>query len=93
MEAIYRILCYLKSSPGKRLLFSQHDHLKIEAYTGVDWAGLITDRWSTSGYCTFMEGNLVTWHSKKQSVVARLGAEAEFRAMTHGVCEIYIFFF
>lgn len=88
MEAIYRILCYLKSSPGKGLLFSQRDYLKIEAYTDVDWAGLIMDRWSTSGYCTFMEGNLVTWHSKKQSVVARSSAKAEFKAMTHGVCEI-----
>jgi hypothetical protein len=41
MEAVYRILHYLKSSPGKGLLFSPHDHLKIEAYTDADWAGLI----------------------------------------------------
>jgi hypothetical protein len=35
MEAVYRIICYLKSSSGKRL-FSQQDHLKIEAYTDAD---------------------------------------------------------
>jgi len=88
MEVVYRILRYLKSSPGKGLLFSQHDHLKIEAYTDADWAGSITDRRSTSGYCTFVGGNLVTWRSKKQSVVARSSAEAEFRTMAQGVCEI-----
>jgi hypothetical protein len=61
MEVDYRILCYLKSSSGKGLLFSQHSHLKIEAYTDTDWAGLIMDRWSTSSYCTFVGRSLVTW--------------------------------
>ncbi|KAL6350328.1 hypothetical protein AAG906_004277 [Vitis piasezkii] len=32
-------------------------------------------------------GNLVTWKSKKQNVVARSSAEAEFRGMTLGLCE------
>jgi len=87
MEVVYRILRYLKSSLGKGLLFSPHDHLKIEAYTHANWAGSITIRRYTSGYCTFVGGNLVTWRSKKQSVVARSSAEAEFRAMAQGVCE------
>ena len=30
----------------------------------------------------------MTWKSKKQSVVARSNAEAEFRAMAQGVCEL-----
>ena len=30
------------------------------------------DRRSTIGYCTFLRGNLVTWKSKKNTVVARL---------------------
>ena len=37
---------------------------------------------------TFVGGNLVTWRSKKQNVVARSTAEAEFRSMAHGVCEV-----
>jgi hypothetical protein len=86
-EAFYHILRYLKSSPSKELLFSQHDHLKIKAYTDADWAGSIMDRRSTSGYCTFVGGNLVTRRSKKQSVIARSSAEAEFRTMAQGVCE------
>ena len=88
LEAVYRILRYLKSTPGKGLFFKKSEQKTIEAYTDVDWAGSVTDRRSTSGYCTYIWGNLVTWRSKKQSVVARSSAEAEYRAMAHGVCEI-----
>jgi hypothetical protein len=37
---------------------------------------------------SLVNGNLVTWRSKKQKVVARSIAEAEFRGMAHGVCEL-----
>ena len=60
----------------------------VEAYTDVDWFGLVTDRRSTTGYYTFVWGNLVTWRSKKQSVMARSSAEAEFSTMSHGICEM-----
>ena len=48
----------------------------------------MTDRRSTSGYCAFVGGNLVTWRSKKQGVVARSSAEAEFRVAALGICEV-----
>nr|CAN77894.1 hypothetical protein VITISV_026062 [Vitis vinifera] len=76
------------SSPGKGLMFSENVHLNIEGYTNTDWAGNILDRNSTSGYFTFMGGNLVTWRSKKQKVVALSSAEVEFRDMAKGLCEL-----
>ena len=69
-------------------MFSKNAHLDIEGYTDADWAGNILDRKSTSGYFTFMGGNLVTWRSKKQKVVALSSAEAEFRDMVKGLCEL-----
>ena len=88
MGVVIRILRYLKSSPGKGLLFSKNAHLNIEGYTYADWAGNILDRKSTSSYFTFVGGNLVTWRSKKKKVVALSSAEAEFRGMANGLCEL-----
>lgn len=34
MDAVNRILAYLKSSLGKGVMFSQHNHLDIVGYTG-----------------------------------------------------------
>jgi hypothetical protein len=88
MDVVIRILRYLKASPGKGLMFSKNSHLKINGYTDADWAGSILDRKSTSGYFMFVGGNLVTWRSKKQKVVALSSAEAEFRGMEKGLCEL-----
>ncbi|KAM2011996.1 hypothetical protein ACFX1T_023902 [Malus domestica] len=88
MDAVTRILRYLKMAPGRDLVFSKNGHLNVEGYTDADWAGSIIDRRSTSGYFTFVGGNLVTWRSKKQKVVARSSAEAEFRGISHGLCEL-----
>ena len=52
LEAVYRILRYLKSTPGKGLFFKKSEEKTIETYTDADWAGSVTDRRSTSGYCT-----------------------------------------
>ena len=88
LEAVYRILRYLKSTLEKELFFEKSEQKTIEAYINADWAGSVTDRRSTSSYCTYIWGNVVTWRSKKQSVVARSNAEAEYRAMAHRVCGI-----
>jgi hypothetical protein len=88
LDVVYQILRYLKRSPGKGLMFKSHAHLNVEGYCDADWASCLDDRRSTSGYCVFVGGNLVSWRSKKQSVVSRSTAEAEYRAMSLVVSEM-----
>ncbi|KAM1912364.1 hypothetical protein ACFX14_000440 [Malus domestica] len=88
MDAVTRILRYLKMAPSRSMFFSKNGHLNVEGYTDANWVGSITDWRSISGYFTFVGGNLVTWRSKKQKVVVRSSAEAEFRGMSHVVCEL-----
>ncbi|XP_050889402.1 uncharacterized mitochondrial protein AtMg00810-like [Lathyrus oleraceus] len=87
MRNVNKTLQYLKGTPGRGLYFQKNSNRGIEVYTDSDWAGCLSDRKSTIGYCTFVWGNMVTWRRKKQSVVARSSAEAEFRAMSQGICE------
>ncbi|RVW15224.1 Retrovirus-related Pol polyprotein from transposon RE1 [Vitis vinifera] len=88
LQAAYRVLHYLKGNPGNGILFKKNNTLPLEAYTDANYASSLMDRRSTIGYCTFLGGNLVTWRSKKQNVVARSFAESEFRAIAQGLCEL-----
>jgi hypothetical protein len=58
----------LKSAPGLGILYRPNEHLRVEGFTDANWADFPLDRWSIIGYCTFFNGNLVTWKSKKQTI-------------------------
>ena len=82
-----RVLPYIKSCLGKRLVYKKQEHVRISGYLNSDYRDR-GDRKSTTRYCTFVGENLVTWKSKRQDVVSRSSAKAEYRAMTHTTCEI-----
>ena len=63
MAAVYHILKYLRGTLGKGLFFQKNNE-RGAGYSDADWAALMVDSWSTSGFCTKFWGNLVTWRSK-----------------------------
>ena len=87
-EAAFRVLRYLKGTVGLGITFRKQGNLNLLIYTDSDFAGGLLDRRSTTGYCTFLGGNLVTWRSKKQNVVSKSSTEAEFRAISKGIDEV-----
>ncbi|XP_068340258.1 uncharacterized mitochondrial protein AtMg00810-like [Pyrus communis] len=88
MKIVHRVLRYLKGFIGRGILMHNNNHTHISGYTDADWAGNALDRKLITGFCTFVLGNLVTRKSKKQSVVARSSAEAEYRVMASTACEL-----
>ena len=78
IDAVLRILRYLKSTPGEGLLFSKNNHLRVKAYTDANWAGSITVRRPTSRYCTFVGHNLVIWRRKSNMQVFGLVLKQSF---------------
>nr|GEW22911.1 putative ribonuclease H-like domain-containing protein [Tanacetum cinerariifolium] len=77
-----------EGTAGHGVLFKQNGNLETQLYIDADWAGDKSDRRSTSGYCTLVGGNLVTWRSKKQKVVALSSAKSEFRGIARGITEV-----
>uniref|UniRef100_A0A2N9E5K6 Integrase catalytic domain-containing protein n=1 Tax=Fagus sylvatica TaxID=28930 RepID=A0A2N9E5K6_FAGSY len=86
--AVLRILRYLKGTLFHGLHFSAQSPLTLRAYSDADWAGDPTDRRSTTGYCFLLGSSLISWRSKKQSVVARSSTEAEYRALADTTSEL-----
>uniref|UniRef100_A0A2N9IYY0 Integrase catalytic domain-containing protein n=1 Tax=Fagus sylvatica TaxID=28930 RepID=A0A2N9IYY0_FAGSY len=86
--AVLRILRYLKGTLFHGLHFSSQSSLTLQAYSDADWAGDPTDRRSTTGYCFLLGNSLISWRSKKQSVVARSSTEAEYRALADTTAEL-----
>ncbi|TYJ96957.1 putative mitochondrial protein [Cucumis melo var. makuwa] len=64
--------------------------LSITAYSDANWASNIDDRKSVAAYCVFICNNLVSWLSKKQTVVARSSTNSEYRALALAASEVIL---
>ena len=68
--------------------FYRHSSLNLGAYSNADWAGNPIYQRSTTSYCFFLSDSLISWHSKKHTVVSRSSTEAEYRALADTASEL-----
>jgi hypothetical protein len=87
LMAMKRILCYLHGTPDFSLLLCRSFNSDLVVYTNANWVGCPDSRRSTSGYAVFLRDNLVSWFTKRQTVISRSIAEAEYHAVVDGVAE------
>ncbi|XP_066392743.1 secreted RxLR effector protein 161-like [Miscanthus floridulus] len=87
LVTVKRVLRYVADT----LHFDCHYKRKKEAqlirYSDSDLAGDIDTRKSTTRVIFFLGGNVITWQSQKQHVVALSSCEAEYIAATTASCQ------
>lgn len=83
-QAVKRILRYLKGTIEYGLEIqpcTKQQPYSLHAYCDADWASDVDDRRSTLGACLFLGPNLISRWSKKQTLVAKSSAVAEYRSL------------
>ena len=60
----------------------------LKAFSDSDWAGNKDGRRSVTGYCIYLNGNLVAWKSRSQKNVTLSSSEAEYVAVSEVCTEI-----
>ncbi|KAH9793301.1 hypothetical protein KPL71_004480 [Citrus sinensis] len=88
LMACKRVMRYLKATQDYGIKFVSNGEVKLTGFTDVDWAYDLDDRKSIGAYCIYIDDNLISWSSKKQSVITRSSAESEYRALASDNAEI-----
>lgn len=73
-SALKLILRYVWGTLDYGLQLFSSSTSSLVAYSDADWAGYPTTRRSTSGYCVFLDNNLISWSSKRQPTLSRSSA-------------------
>jgi hypothetical protein len=76
LDAMRRILRYIKHILQCGIFYEAKNWLQVHGYMGVDWAGNVSDKRSTSGFMFSFGSDDVSWSSKKQPIVAPSSMEA-----------------
>ena len=81
-KAAKRILRYVKGTIDYGITFdgNKETDVQLQGYVDADWGSNPNGRKSQSGYLFTLCGGVISWASKKQSVVALSSTEAEYVA-------------
>ncbi|PKU87548.1 Retrovirus-related Pol polyprotein from transposon TNT 1-94 [Dendrobium catenatum] len=82
-----RLLRYIKGTISVGLPITK-SNLQLRTFSDADWAGDPITRKSTTGFCTFLGDNLISWTVKKQTTVSRSSTESEYRALAAATADI-----
>lgn len=68
--------------------FSSFGSFLCFIYTPTNWASHPVDHRSTNGYCLYLGDSLISWQSKKRTVIALSNTEVEHRALADTIAEL-----
>ncbi|KAK2985171.1 hypothetical protein RJ640_011992 [Escallonia rubra] len=88
LDVAHRLMHYLKGSPAQGISLHTKFDLTLKAFCDSNWASCPMTRRSTTGYCIFLGSSPISWKTKKQTIVSRSSAKAEYRSMVAATCEL-----
>lgn len=74
-RACKRVPRYVQGTLSLGLSFSPVSNFRLHRFVDVNYASSINDRRSTTYFCIKLGNNVLSWSSRKQSVVARTSTE------------------
>ena len=80
IEAVRRILRYVKSTTDNGLLYNKCESCKLIGYFNTDDTRDHDTRRSTTRYIFIIRSGLASWCSKRQPTVSLSTTEAEYKA-------------
>ena len=90
-------LFYDRSNGNGRVLESHEESfdmrdllMELEVISDASWADCYATACSTTGFTVFLYGNLISWKSVKQRIVARSSMESEYIALSNAVDELEV---
>jgi hypothetical protein len=89
MVAVKRVLRYVAGTRTHGLYYTRREEgrARLTGFSDADMAGDVNTRKSTTGIVFFLGGNIITWQSSKQKVVALSSCEAEYIAAATAACQ------
>jgi hypothetical protein len=88
LAVVLRILRYIRGTVFQSLLLSSTSFLELRAYSDADYDSDPTYHKSVTSFRIFLGDSLISWKSKKQSIVSQSSTEAEYRDMASTTKEI-----
>jgi hypothetical protein len=82
------VLRYVNKALGKSHFFSKGSSMTLVGYSDADYTRCHVDCKSTTGFYTFLAGNLITCRRKKQGTVVRSSAKSEYRTVAQTTAEM-----
>lgn len=81
MTEVKRLIRYIKSTRNLKLRLGGMTSNSITVFSDANWAEDRRDRKSNSGYLISLNGGVISWCCKKQSLVTLSSCEAEYVAL------------
>ena len=86
--AVNHIGEYLANTITNGIVYGgENDSLQLTGYSDADWGDDPETRRSVSGYVFKLAGGAISWHSKRQQLVAKSSTEAEYVAASEAAAE------